>query len=74
MYRPQLQWYIAVFFRSFTPAPPLGDFVERFWLYSDPPSHPRERILPSGTMELVVNLHEDEIRVYDPPESDSDTD
>lgn len=57
-------------YRSYTPAPPLGDFVDRFWLCSDAPPHSRERILPSGTIELVVNLREDEIRIYDPSHPD----
>jgi AraC-like DNA-binding protein len=52
-------------YRSHTPSPPLAEFVERFWLCSDTPSHRRERILPSGTIELVINLREDEIRIYD---------
>jgi AraC-like DNA-binding protein len=55
-----------VHYRSYTPPRPLGDFVERLWLCSDAPPHSRERILPSGTIELVVNLREDEIRIYDP--------
>jgi AraC-like DNA-binding protein len=29
------------------------------------PDHERERIIPSGTLELVVNLDEDEFRIYD---------
>ena len=45
---------------SHEPAPPLGDFVHNFWDCIDAPSHPKERILPSGTIELVVNLREDE--------------
>lgn len=52
--------------RCHTPAPPLGEFVERFWHCSDTPSHSRERILPSGTVELVVNLRDDEVLVYHP--------
>jgi AraC-like DNA-binding protein len=32
---------------------------------SDAPAHARERILPEGTVELVCNLAEDEIRIYD---------
>jgi AraC-like DNA-binding protein len=59
-----------MFYCSYTPAPPLGDFVDRFWLCSDAPPHRRERILPSGTIELVVNLREDEIRIYDPTQPD----
>jgi AraC-like DNA-binding protein len=49
-----------------TPARPLGDFVERLWLFSDAPPHGKERIVPSGTVELVINLHENEFRIYDP--------
>ena len=53
-------------YRTYNPGPPLGDFIDRFWVCSDVPPHPRERILPSGTFELVVNLREDEIRIYEP--------
>lgn len=59
-----------MFYRSYAPAPPLSDFIGRFWSCSDAPSHRRERILPSGTFELVVNLREDEIRIYDPAQPD----
>ncbi|MEX2138020.1 MAG: helix-turn-helix domain-containing protein [Pirellulales bacterium] len=52
-------------YSSHEPAPPLGDFVHNFWDCTDAPSHARERILPSGTIELVVNLREDEVRIYD---------
>jgi len=58
-------------YRSYTPSPPLSDFVERFWQCSDVPSHPRVRILPTGTIELVVNVSENEVRVYDSPQSDA---
>jgi len=46
------------------PPPPLSSFIEYLWLLSDVPSHSLECILPSGTLELVVNLHEDEIRIH----------
>lgn len=48
------------------PPPPLSDFVDLIWLYEgyDVP-HEKERLLPDGTVELVINLLEDEIRVYD---------
>src|SRR5688572_12000076 len=37
--------------------PPLSDLVSLFWLAEDyAPPHPRERVLPTGTVELVVNL------------------
>lgn len=51
---------------AYTPARPLADFVERLWLFSDAPPHGKERIVPSGTVELVINLYEDEFRIYDP--------
>ena len=52
--------------RSYTPAAPLADFVEDFWFYDDYlPRHVKERIFPSGTIELVINLRDDGLRVYD---------
>lgn len=59
-----------MFYRSHAPAPPLGDFVEQFWLCSDTPAHSRARLLPNGTIELVVNLSEDQIRIHDPTRPD----
>jgi len=55
----------AMLYAAHTRAPPLAEFVEYFWALSDVPPHARERILPSGTLELVVNLNEDEFRIYD---------
>ena len=43
--------------RHYTPRPPLSDFVELLWLFEEPvPSHASERVLPTGTTELVINL------------------
>jgi AraC-like DNA-binding protein len=54
-----------VLFRRRTPAAPLAEFVEDVWLYQGYVSpHANERILPSGTFELVINLAEDELRIY----------
>jgi AraC-like DNA-binding protein len=47
------------------PALPLSQHVEFLWMIHDAPAHALERIVPTGTIELVVNLHEDEIRIYD---------
>jgi hypothetical protein len=48
------------------PSPPLGDFVEMLWIWREAPRpHAFERLLPSGTVELVVNLRDDVSRVYD---------
>jgi AraC-like DNA-binding protein len=52
-------------FRSYVPRAPLSEFIDDFWLYEDyEGEHARERILPSGTFELVFNLREDELRIY----------
>jgi Domain of unknown function (DUF6597) len=48
---------------SYTPRPPLNKFVERIWLVSGGGSPRRERILPSGTIELVINLLQDQVRI-----------
>src|SRR5262249_18201610 len=64
--RPRATVCMTMFLRTYTPGPPLDECIDRFWLCSDTPSHPRERILPSGTVELVINLSDDEIRIYDP--------
>lgn len=50
-----------------TPSPPLDRFIERIWYCSDKPSHSRERVFPGGgAMDLVINLVDDELRIYDP--------
>jgi AraC-like DNA-binding protein len=53
-------------YRTCRPGPPLADFVEYLWALRDAPAHSTERIVPSGTLELVVNLHEDVLRIHDP--------
>src|SRR5215813_12929517 len=57
---------MTMFLRTYIPGPPLDECIDRFWFCSDTPSHPREQILPSGTVELVINLSDDEIWIYDP--------
>ena len=47
------------------PSAGISRFVDYLWLLTDAPSHARERILPTGTLELVINLAHDRIRVYD---------
>ena len=46
------------------PGPPLSRFVAYLWWMRDVPVHTVERIVPSGTLELVVNLRDDEIGIY----------
>ena len=48
------------------PPPPLAGLVDYFWSLTDAPSHSRERVIPSGTVEIVFNLYEDEFRIHRP--------
>jgi AraC-like DNA-binding protein len=50
---------------SIAPTAPLAEFIERFWYSGDAPPHQKVRIVPNGTMELVFNLDEDELGIYD---------
>jgi AraC-like DNA-binding protein len=53
-------------YRFYVPASPLDSFIEDFWFYDgDRPAHLKERIVPSGTAELVINLRDNEFRIYD---------
>ncbi|MEO8727657.1 MAG: helix-turn-helix transcriptional regulator [Acidobacteriaceae bacterium] len=53
-------------FRSHKPGPPLAHLVDLIWCYEGYASdHKLERILPSGEMEIVINLSQDETRLYD---------
>jgi AraC-like DNA-binding protein len=55
-----------MFFRTYTPRPPLSHFVVFLWYYEgDEMPHAKERILPDGRMELLINLREDRLQVYD---------
>jgi AraC-like DNA-binding protein len=49
------------------PRAPLNEFVEMLWFCEEPEGlpHARERLLPTGTVELVINLKEDATRTYD---------
>jgi AraC-like DNA-binding protein len=53
-------------YRRRAPRPPLSDFVELLWLFeSAASSHASERVLPTGTVELVINLGEDTAGSFD---------
>jgi len=53
-------------FSSHKPTDLLSGFVDNFWLYEGYESeHANERILPTATQELVINLRENELRIYD---------
>jgi AraC-like DNA-binding protein len=44
-------------FKSYVPRKPLSDFVALFWYWrGQNPTYAHERILPTGTVELIINL------------------
>ena len=48
------------------PSAPLSDFVDVLWLYQGyEVSHEKERLMPDGSVELVINLAENRIRNFD---------
>jgi AraC-like DNA-binding protein len=51
---------------SHIPAPPLDRFIEQICYFSmSGPAHLYERVLPSGRIQLVLNLEEDSIAVFE---------
>src|SRR5258708_25395619 len=49
------------------PGSPLSRFVELLWYYENAPQpHQKERLMPDGCITLIINLFEDETRLYDP--------
>ncbi len=61
----------AVKLVSIAPPPRLAEFIERFWYSVEGPLHQRVRIVPGGTMELVFNLDEDELGIFETEQLDS---
>jgi AraC-like DNA-binding protein len=63
---------IDTIFTFYKPKPPLSKFVDSFWLYEGPGiEHQAERILPTGTLELAINLRQNELRFYDAERPDN---
>jgi AraC-like DNA-binding protein len=57
---------IDTIFDFYKPKPPLSRFVDVFWLYEGRQTEQKtERILPTGTLELAINLRQNELRFYD---------
>jgi AraC-like DNA-binding protein len=53
-------------FATFRPGPPLASLIETIWDWDAPAAaHRFERILPVANASLIINLAEDETRVYD---------
>ncbi len=58
-------------FHTHMPPFPLSDLVHLFWLNEGyAPPHDKERVLPTGTMQLIINLRDDAFRVFDPHNRD----
>ena len=58
-----------MFYRRYTPQPPLAAFVDCIW-YSEglQGTHARERLLPNGESGIVFDLREEPVRIYDAQE------
>jgi AraC-like DNA-binding protein len=54
-----------MFYVTYYPGPPISEFVDYFWLFEGGQTARKERIVPSGTSELVINLRDDEVRIHD---------
>jgi AraC-like DNA-binding protein len=53
------------------PRPPLSHLVRLLWLYEGyTQPHAKERALPTGEMQIIINLLEDKSRVYDRDDTD----
>jgi AraC-like DNA-binding protein len=53
------------------PGPPLSEFVKLLWLYEGyTQPHAKERALPTGEMQMVINLLEDHSCIYDREDTD----
>src|SRR5581483_3274008 len=62
---------VAVLYLEHIPAPPLTGLIRAFWYArSQQSDHRRERILPSGCVQVIVNLARD--YVLDCPEGRAD--
>jgi len=49
-----------------TPPAPLNQFVKCIWYWEGAPqTHSKERLMPNGESEIVINLRNDPIRIYD---------
>lgn len=53
-------------FRQHVPAEPLARYVDWLWFYDDLfPPHRRERVLPDGTFELIINLRDEPRHLFE---------
>ncbi|CAN5828568.1 helix-turn-helix domain-containing protein [soil metagenome] len=62
----RVKYDCLMIYHTYMPRPPLSHFVEMLWYYEDDkPPHEKERVLPTGAMEMVINLRDDALRVCD---------
>ena len=56
---------------TYSASPPLAQFVHLLWLYEGyTQPHAKERVLPTGEMQIVINLLEDRTCIYDRDDTD----
>jgi AraC-like DNA-binding protein len=61
----------AMLYLTHVPRPPLSQFVRLLWLYEGyTQPHAKERVLPTGEMQIVINLLEDRSCIYDRGDTD----
>src|SRR5687767_3501639 len=64
---------IDTLFDFYKPKAPLSKFVDNFWMYEGRGAGPKtERILPTGTFELAINLRQNELRFCDAERLDNE--
>lgn len=57
--------------RLHRPTGVLAEFVDCVWSWDGNTAlEPRERALPSGAVDIVINLREDRLRIFETPESE----
>src|SRR4051794_5702410 len=52
-------------YASRPPSPALAKVVEYVWSSQGAPAHAQERVVPTGTLELMVSLVDDQARLSD---------
>lgn len=58
--------------KAYTPHFPLSNFVALLWYQEEySPNHTRERVLPDGSVELIINLSDDYLPLFDAVDPDS---
>jgi len=63
----QLDTALSGVTETYVPKAPLRNFVDLIWQYDGlVQPHALERVLPTGTMQIIINLAEDTSRTYDP--------